>query len=306
MKKKTIKTLLILVSSLCLYGCGEDAPSVSENTSANAVSQNLVAEKDFYSGDLTSEYGEHLRYELTLLDLSNCYFDQYYINNDGSYIQYHAEGAYVITDSGFYLRFSIAEEQYYGEVYIENGEIIGAYSDYYMVGEFADIEGMYDCESELGTLLLSIDEYGNAKLSVDDMVYTTAGVIIYEDQYDLMVMSDEYEMIYDWIITFNDDGTFSYIDYSEYVFAAFEGEYECKGQLGDFTLVIDERGECTAVFELDGKEQSFTGTPTVYDGDIISIFLVSQDDYYVTLDFENNDMDNKILYYSGTYTVPVN
>ena len=85
MKKKTIKTLLILVSSLCLYGCGEDAPSVSENTSANTVSQNLVAEKDFYSGDLTSEYGEHLRYELTLLDLSNCYFDQYYINNDGSY-----------------------------------------------------------------------------------------------------------------------------------------------------------------------------------------------------------------------------
>ena len=295
MKTKKLEFIGITILVLAIAGCGNPGTSASENAS-NPVT--------LYSGDIQDK-GENLRYELSVSENGTCLFDQYYLNDDGSYVLYHSEGTASPTDYGFYVLYTIGGAELYGEIYTDGEIIIGAYSDYLDTeNEYTAIVGMYDCADD-DSILLSVKQSGEASLLIGDTLFENTNLFIYEDNWDLMVFSSDNEILFDWLVTFNDDGTFEYVDYTEYVFEKFVGDYECTGPLGDFILSIDGKGGCTATVTIDGKEMDFTGIATVYEDSVISGYLESSEGYTLNLSFEDNIYTEKKLTYTGNYTVEV-
>ena len=288
------KFLLSAICLIILTGCEQgDTPGVSNDSVMTPV---------IYSGDIEDK-GESLRYELSVNPDGTCEFDQYYLNEDDSYVLYHSVGTAEETDYGFYVLYTLGTSELYGEVYTDGQTIIGAYSDYLnMNNEYSDIVGMYDCTSD-DSILLSVDATGQSRLAVGDVLYENTQLYLYEDNWDLMVFNENNELICDWLITFNDDGTFEYIDYASFVYAEFEGVYTCDGPLGTFDMTISGQGDAMATVTIDDKEMSFTGIATVYEQSIISAFLESDEGYELTLNFSDYEPGSDTLPYTASYKI---
>lgn len=286
-----------LLSAICLIiltGCGQgDTPGVSNDSVMTPV---------IYSGDIEDK-GESLRYELSVNPDGTCEFDQYYLNEDDSYVLYHAVGTAQVTDYGYYVLYTLGTDELYGEVYTDGQTIIGAYSDYLNINnEYSDIVGMYDCASDEDKLL-SVDATGRARLAVGDMLYENTQLYLYEGSWDLMIFNESNELLLDWLISFNEDGTFDYVDYASFVYADFEGVYTCDGPLGMFDMTISGQGDAEAVVTIDDKEMDFTGIVTVYEQKIISAFLESDEGYELTLSFSEYEQGIDILPYTASYKI---
>ena len=286
-----------LLSAICLIiltGCGQgDTPGVSNDSVMTPV---------IYSGDIEDK-GESLRYELSVNPDGTCEFDQYYLNEDDSYVLYHAVGTAEATDYGYYVLYTLGTDELYGEVYTDGQTIIGAYSDYLNINnEYSDIVGMYDCASD-EDMLLSVDATGRARLAVGDTLYENTQLYLYEGSWDLMIFNESNELLLDWLISFNDDGTFDYVDYASFVYADFEGVYTCDGPLGMFDMTISGQGDAEAVVTIDDKEMDFTGIVTVYEQKIISAFLESDEGYELTLNFSDYEPGSDTLPYTASYKI---
>lgn len=289
----------IFIGIILLAACGADSGSgVNEDGAGN----DSVTNAQVYSGDIEDK-GESLRYELSVSDNGACIFDQYYLNDDGSYVLYHSEGTAEKTDYGYYVLYTIGGDELYGEIYTDGDVIIGAYSDYLNINnEYSEIAGMYDCKTD-SDILLSVDKSGTAKLAVGDVLYENTQLYIYEDNWDLMVFNESNELLYDWLVAFNEDGTFEYIDYAEAVYSSFAGEYTCEGPLGEFVIEINTRGECTAEITVDNTDMVFTGIVTSYGDSLISSIMESDEGVQLTLNFEENKAGDTVLTYKATYTI---
>ncbi|MCR5635218.1 MAG: hypothetical protein K6F90_07875 [Lachnospiraceae bacterium] len=286
--------LLSAIFLIILTGCGQgDTPGVSNDSVMTPV---------IYSGDIEDK-GESLRYELSVNPDGTCEFDQYYLNEDDSYVLYHAVGTAQVTDYGYYVLYTLGTDELYGEVYTDGQTIIGAYSDYLNINnEYSDIVGMYDCASDEDKLL-SVDATGRARLAVGDMLYENTQLYLYEGSWDLMIFNESNELLLDWLISFNEDGTFDYVDYASFVYADFEGVYTCDGPLGMFDMTISGQGDAEAVVTIDDKEMDFTGIVTVYEQKIISAFLESDEGYELTLSFSEYEQGSDILPYTASYKI---
>lgn len=285
--KKTFSLLIICILCISIAGCGKQSTNIATYTG-------------IIEGDV-----ENIKYELTVNEDMTCEFNQYYLNQDDSYVLYHSVGTAEKTDNGFNLLYTIGEQSFTANIEIEGEIIKSAVSEYYdSNADFSDITGMYDCDTD-ESIILTIDSKGRAKLLMGETLYENTSIISYENELDLMVYGQDDELIMDWIVRLNDDGTFSYITYAEYVYAPFEGVYECEGALGNFSLYVYRDGTCAVNVEIEGIELDFTGTVTAYEDKLISAYLNSVEEDVLTLYFNTEESQGTTLYYTGQYTFAI-
>ncbi|MCR5272955.1 MAG: hypothetical protein K6E13_08230 [Lachnospiraceae bacterium] len=329
MKKRYL--LIMALCAVCISAAGCDAMGSDQTTGSPAAETEKTTEEADADDVLTNvsiegideaasvlysdiiqkdtEEGSTFEEQFTLICLNDTeakFIDSY--NYSGSYRStFEYMGTYEKKDDSTILFTSNEKEsstQY--TITVADGKITSAEMGAYDYG-VSEIVGEYTAESdEFGRMTLKVEETGSATLTAEDGTSFDGTLMTYQDKWDFMTINDDNGAPgIDWIVEFN-GSNFTYIDYTESIYGAYEGTYTMSGDLGEITVVVERNGTSTTTVNIEGVDVSFTGTPNFdYETqELLGFYLYSDDGY--SLDLSIVKLEDGTLNYSGSITKPLN
>ena len=299
MKRTKINFLIIMMALVMLFslvacGANEETSSRSSRTSRNnedveddneedsdedesddeddVSSESIIYDglSDYYSEEENQGSELTINYSFEIVDDESCIYHEEYVYGDGASRYYSYPGTYEESDNGYIATL------YYGG-YTETLSLTVDKDDMTLLSysnddsDCGEIVGVYTCmDRQYGEMVLEISSNGDASLALPKDIYT-GDIFMFEGNWDLMVSNSDYSESFDWYITFKDD-RFAYTPYAETLYGEYAGSYICHGDLGDFEINVTSMGDATAIINVDGQVNEYTGHLYAYDG-VIEVSL---------------------------------